>query len=208
MTTQRVLRIDSSVSGSQGQSSLLADELIKTIQQKHAIEVTRRDLNAQPFPHLNGEILAALGMSSEQRTPEQQAWASSADQVIDELKNSDILVMAMPMYNFGVPSTVKAWMDYAARAGETFQYTQNGPEGLLKNKTAYILSTRGGMHYGQASDGQTVVVDTFLNFLGIKKIHWVYAEGIAMRDHKSSTMDHAKEHIHELVHQEAHHDSA
>ncbi len=208
MTAQKVLRIDASISGSAGQSNRLADELIASLQEQHTLDINHRDLNAEPLPHLNGDILAAIGLPPEERDAAQQEWASAADQVVDELKQADIMILGMPMYNFGVPSTVKAWMDYAARAGQTFRYTENGPEGLLTGKTAYIVSTRGGLHRNKPSDSQTSAVDVFLNFLGIKAIHWIYAEGIAMSDYKSSAITGAKQHIKALIHQGLSHETA
>ena len=91
-----------------------------------------------------------------------------------------MIVIGLPMYNFGVPSTLKAYFDHVARAGITFRYTENGPVGLLQNKRAVIIATRGGQYAGTPADSQTNHVRTILNFLGIQDVQFVYAEGLAM----------------------------
>ncbi len=103
------------------------------------------------------------------------------------------------MYNFAIPSTLKTWMDYIARAGVTFQYTENGPEGLLKNKKAIVISSRGGIHKGKPTDTQTDFVNTFLGFVGITDVEWVYAEGVNMSDHKDEAIRGAKAQIDNIV---------
>ncbi|BCD96416.1 FMN-dependent NADH-azoreductase [Marinagarivorans cellulosilyticus] len=197
--TTRILQINASLFGEQGQSSQLNAYLVERLSAHGHSVVTKRDLAAQPLPHLSGDTLAAIGTSPDARTSEQANSAALADAVIDELKAADVLVLAAPMYNFNVPSTVKAWMDYVARAGVTFQYTADGPQGLLSGKTAYITATRGGIHRGKPSDTQTDFVTTFLNFIGITDIHWVYAEGINMGDHKETALASAKATIDQLV---------
>ena len=93
-----------------------------------------------------------------------------------------LLVIGLPMYNFGVPSSLKAWFDHVARAGTTFRYTEQGPEGLMKGKKVYVLATRGGYHAGTAADQQTPFVRRFLSFLGMDDVEFVYAEGLATGD--------------------------
>ena len=197
--TKRILQINASLFGEQGQSSQLNHYLVERLSADEHSVVVKRDLAAEPLPHLNVDTLMAIGASPEERSPEQAAAVAVADAVIAELKAADTLVLAAPMYNFNVPSTVKAWMDYIARAGVTFQYTANGPEGLLKGKTAYVTSTRGGLHQGKPSDSQTAFVTTFLNFIGITDIHWVYAEGINMGEHKDVALAAAKVTIDQLT---------
>ncbi|HEY7772547.1 MAG TPA: NAD(P)H-dependent oxidoreductase [Marinagarivorans sp.] len=197
--TTRVLQINSSLFGANGQSSQLNDYLVERLSAKGYVSLVQRDLGADPLPHLSADTLIAIGTAPEDRTAEQNKAVDFADAIIDELMNADVLVLAAPMYNFNVPSALKAWMDYVARAGVTFRYTENGPEGLLHGKTAYITSARGGVHKGRPSDTQTDFVTTFLNFIGITDIHWVYAEGINMGDLKETAINEAKATIDQLI---------
>ena len=102
--------------------------------------------------------------------------------MIRELEAADTIVIGLPMYNFGVPSTLKAYLDHVARAGVTFRYTETGPVGLLTGKKAYVLATRGGRYAGTPSDGESAYVRQFLAFLGIADVEFVYAEGLAISD--------------------------
>ena len=103
-----------------------------------------------------------------------------SDTLIGELKRADVIVLGLPMYNFGVPSQLKAYFDHIARAGETFRYTADGPVGLLTGKKAYVFAARGGLYAGSALDTQTSYVRDFLRFVGIQDIEFVYAEGLAL----------------------------
>ena len=103
-----------------------------------------------------------------------------SNRLIDELRRADVIVLGLPMYNFGVPSTLKAYFDHVARAGETFRYTENGPVGLLTGKKVYVFAARGGRYAGTPSDAQTGYVRQFLGFLGIEDVEFVYAEGLAV----------------------------
>ena len=197
--TNHVLQIDSSVFGEQGQSSQLTAHLVEALKRQQPTTLTYRNLAAEPLPHLTGATLVALGTEAAARTPEQTATVAMADELIAELQAANTLVLAAPMYNFAVPSTLKAWMDYVARAGVTFRYTANGPEGLLTHKKAYVVTTRGGLHQGKASDSQTTFVNTFLNFIGITDVAWIYAEGINMGDRKATAIAEAKPQIDQLL---------
>lgn len=196
--TKQVLRVDSSIFGSNGHSSQLSDHLIEKLKQDGPVNIVKRDLNAEPLPHLTLDIVNAIGTAENERDTQQREWAEKADQVIAEVKQADIIILTAPMYNFSVPSSVKAWMDYLARAGETFRYTEHGPEGLLTNKKVFVVSSRGGLHFGKASDTQTDFVNTFLNFVGLSDIEWIYAEGLAMSDHKDQSITEAKQRIQAL----------
>lgn len=176
-----LLQLNSSIHGSQGQSSQLADEFVAAWKSSHRQgEVIHRDLSRHPVPHLTAERFAAFLAAPEQRTPEQASAAADSDALIEELQAADVIVIGLPMYNFGVPSTLKAYFDHVARAGITFRYTENGPQGLLQNKRAVIIATRGGQYAGTPADSQTGFVRTFLNFLGIEDVQFVYAEGLSM----------------------------
>ena len=173
----RILQIKASVLGANSQSTRLADEFIARFP---GAEVIERDLGAAPVPHLDGARVAALITKPEERTAEQKAIVAYSDALIDELRRADVIVLGLPMYNFGVPSQLKAWFDHIARAGETFKYTDKGAVGLLSGKKAYVFAARGGVYVDTANDFQTPFVRQFLGFLGITDVDFVYAEGLAL----------------------------
>jgi len=105
---------------------------------------------------------------------------AESDQLIDELRQADVVVIGLPMYNFGIPSTLKAWIDHIARVGQTFRYTEKGPVGLLQDKPVYLFAARGGLYHGTPRDTQSAYMTHFLNFIGLRNIEFVYAEGLAM----------------------------
>ncbi len=180
MTT--VLQLNASMFSAQGQSTQLADHLVAGLRERDPrVEVVVRDLGREPVPHLTAERFQAFLTEPALRTPEQQAIAAYGDALIAELQSADTIVVGLPMYNFGVPSTLRAYFDHVARAKVTFRYTEHGPEGLLKNKKAYVIATRGGK-YAESDDSVVSHVRTILNFLGITDIEVVYAEGLAMGD--------------------------
>jgi FMN-dependent NADH-azoreductase len=116
------------------------------------------------------------------RNEEQEAIVGYSDLLIDELRRADAVVLGLPMYNFGVPSQLKAWFDHVARAGATFRYTEKGPVGLLGGKKLYVVSTRGGYYAGTPRDSETQHVRDFFALLGITEVEFVYAEGLAISD--------------------------
>ena len=121
------------------------------------------------------------------RTPEQQAFIDESDRLIKEISDADVVVIGLPMYNFGIPSTLKAYFDQIARAGITFRYTDNGPEGLLTGKKVFVFAARGGMYAGSPLDSQTSYVRDFLGFLGMNEVEFVYAEGLNMGETAKET---------------------
>ena len=177
---QTVLQLTTSLFGEQGQSSRLASEFSQTLAEAGGGKVVVRDLAQHPLPHLTAERFTAFGTPASQRTLEQQRLVAESDALIDELRRADVLVIGLPMYNFGVPSTLKAYFDHVARAGVTFRYTADGPVGLLTGKKAYVFATRGGKHAGTATDLQTGFVRQFLGFIGIRDVEFIYAEGLAL----------------------------
>ena len=178
-----LLQINASLFSTGGQSSRLADEFAATWSDAHADgRIIKRDLAANPVPHLTAERFGAFLAKPDERTPEQQAVAGYSDTLIDELRRADVIVIGLPMYNFGVPSTLKAYFDHVARAGVTFRYTEKGPQGLLAGKKVYVFATRGGAYAGTPLDTQTSYVRDFLKFLGMDDVEFVYAEGLAMGD--------------------------
>ena len=179
MTT--ILNLKSSIFSDAGASSGLADAFVATrLRDDPRAQLIVRDLAADPVPHLTAERFSAFLAKPEARTPEQEAVVEYSDRLIDELKRADVIVLGLPMYNFGVPSMLKAYFDHIARAGVTFKYTANGSVGLLKGKKAYVFAARGGLYAGTALDTQTTYVRDFLNFVGISDVEFVYAEGLAI----------------------------
>ena len=175
-----ILFIKSSLNGEQGNSTILAQELVANLSVNSEVKVVERDLAEQGLEHLTQIEMAAWMTPANERNSAQVKLTHISDSLIEELTTSDTLVIAMPMYNFGVPSTFKAWVDRVARAGVTFRYTENGPVGLLKNKKVVIVAARGGIHAGTTSDSQTQYLTSFFNFLGLDDITFIYAEGLNM----------------------------
>jgi FMN-dependent NADH-azoreductase len=175
-----LLQIKSSIFSDGGQSSQLADRYVAAWRAANPSgKVIVRDLARDPVPHLDAARFGAFLARANERSVEQQEVVDFSDTLIDELRNADIVVLGLPMYNFGVPSSLKAYFDHIARAGVTFRYTASGSEGLLTGKRVVVFATRGGLHVGQASDSQTGFIRTFLGFLGLTDVDFVYAEGLA-----------------------------
>ena len=177
-----LLQINASLAGANGQSSRLSQRFVADWQAKHPDGgVIARDLSSEPVPHLTAERFQAFLSQPDARTAEQRAVSEYSDTLIEELKAADTIVFAVPMYNFSVPSTLRAYFDHIARAGVTFRYTANGAEGLLKGKTTYLFITRGGI-YADSADTQTPYLKQFLGFIGITDVKFVFAEGLGMGD--------------------------
>lgn len=191
-----LLQINTSLLSEEGHSSRLAHRLVRAWRSRHPEDrVIVRDLAKAPPPHLTAERVRAFATPLDARTDEQRAHAAYSDALIDELRQADIIVLGLPMYNFGVPSALKAYFDHVARAGVTFRYTGNGPVGLLGDKRVYVLATRGGAYRGTAKDTQTVYVEDFFNFVGIGDVRFIYAEGLNLgqeRQHAALAEAHAQ----------------
>lgn len=196
----KLLQINSSLFGDNGNSSQLTNEFVQRWKNQHQDgEVVVHDFAKEDVPHLDAARVQALFTPVEQRTAEQQAVVDYSDKLIGEIREADAIVLGVPLYNFGVPSTLKAYFDHLARAGVTFKYTETGPVGLLENKPVYIIATRGGVHKGQPSDTQSQFLTNFLSFLGLKDIHFIYAEGLNIGQ-KDQAFAHAKTEIeHEVA---------
>lgn len=195
-----LLKIQSSLFQDDGQSSILARRFVENWLSAHKDgRLVSRDLAADNLPHLDQNNFQALITEAEKRTPAQQDVAAYADQLIEELQAADVLVLGVPMYNFGIPSVLKAWFDYIARAGVTFRYTDQGPEGLLKGKKAYVFITRGGF-YGGDEHSQSALVREFLGFVGITDVEIVYAEGLQIdEDTRNKSLTEAGDKITKLL---------
>ncbi len=190
-----LLNIRTSLFGSRAASSQLAERFVADwLRRNPDGRVVTRDLAADPIPHLTAERFLAFGAKPEDRSPEQQAAVEHSDALIEELRSADTIVLGVPMYNFSVPSTLRAYFDHVARAGVTFRYTSAGPEGLLTGRRAYVFLTRGGV-YGEGSDNQAPYLGQFLRFLGIEP-EFVYAQGLGLGDEsRARGLQSAHEHI-------------
>ncbi|CEP35375.1 MULTISPECIES: FMN-dependent NADH-azoreductase [unclassified Halomonas] len=176
--TTRALVITSSILAENGQSIALANRFIEQASARNNVNVTQRDVVKTSLPHLDISELGAWQVVDAERTAEQQALAARSDELLAELSANDVLVFAVPMYNLGIPSQLKAWFDRVLRAGETFRYTENGPQGLVEGKRAIILAARGGQYAGTEFDSQTPHLKAMLGLMGIKEVDVVYAEGL------------------------------
>ncbi|THB83456.1 FMN-dependent NADH-azoreductase [Pantoea allii] len=174
----KVLVLKSSILAGYSQSSQLADFYVEQAKAQGK-EVTVRDLAANPIPVLDGELVGAMRPSETPLSPRQQEALDLSDELIAELQAHDEVVIAAPMYNFNIPTQLKNYFDLIARAGVTFRYTEAGPEGLVKGKTAVVISSRGGIHKDTPTDLLTPYVKLFLGFIGITDVEFVFAEGIA-----------------------------
>ena len=185
-----VLQINTSARAS-GESNRLANAFVQAWRASHPEDrVVLRDLTTHPVPHLDEVTLSAFFTPPDQRDETLREVARLSDELIDELQAADVIVIGVPMYNFGIPSTLKAYFDHIARAGITFHYTSNGPEGLLKGKRAIILAARGGKYSGTPMDTQTTYLRDFLRFIGITDVEFVYAEGLSMGEESA---EHARQ---------------
>ncbi|SVE23720.1 uncharacterized protein METZ01_LOCUS476574, partial [marine metagenome] len=142
---KKVLAIFSSLNGNQGNSSKLANEYLSKIENDGSVHINRVDVASLALPHLTSEEMQAWMTEASERNESQQALAKVSDDIVEAIKAADEIVLAVPMYNFGIPSSLKAYFDRIARAGITFKYTETGPVGLLENKSATVFAARGGV---------------------------------------------------------------
>lgn len=184
--TSNLLFVSSSLFNGQSKSRDVAGEFIAGWRAANAGgRVVERTLTPENIPHLSGDTLAALGKAADARTRDEAEAVAFADGLIAEVEAADTLVIAAPMYNFTIPTTLKAWIDHLARAGRTFRYTAQGPEGLLKNKKVVVVVSRGGFYTtGDASaaafNHQEPYLRTVLGFLGLTDVSFIEVEGQAI----------------------------
>ena len=182
----KLLHIDSSILGAGSVSRTLSSAIVAAQRAQHpGLQVSYRDLAAEPVGHLSGAHLAA----GQGAVPEDATLAADFDDgvaVLDAFLASDIVVVGAPMYNFSIPTQLKAWIDRLAIAGRTFRYTERGAEGLAGGKTVIIASSRGGF-YGEGTataflDHQETYLRAVFNFFGITDVRFIRAEGVALGD--------------------------
>ncbi len=181
MTT--LLFVTSSLFGEGSKSRLIGRELVESWLNAHPGSILiERDLTAESMPHLSSVTLAATMTPSAELTDAQRANLAFADELIEETEKADTIVLAVPMYNFSIPSTLKAWIDHITRAGRTFRYGAAGAEGLLKGKKVFIVTGRGGIYSGESParsmDFQEPYLRAMLGFLGLTDIAFIHVEGL------------------------------
>jgi FMN-dependent NADH-azoreductase len=180
----KLLHIDTSITGGASASRQLTDRIVSSLRQAHpGIDVTRRDLDAEPLPHLDSKML--VGMAPDAASdPVTRTELGRGFAALEEFLKADIVVIGAPMYNFSISSQLKAWIDRIMVAGKTFTYTAQGPKGLAGGKTVIIASSRGGIYApGSAQavmDFQETYLSAIFRFIGVENITFVRAEGIAV----------------------------
>jgi FMN-dependent NADH-azoreductase len=201
----KVLVLKSSILGDNSVSTDLVDQFVAQLNDGNdGIEVSIRDLSLNPVPPLDQEKLTALMTDAAQRDARQQALVDYADRLITELQEADLLVIGAPMYNFTIPAGLKSWLDHVARAGVTFRYTENGPQGLLRNKQVVVVTSMGGHHLPGESDHLRPYLKTMLNFLGLEQISFVAAAGLNLGDGpRQQALQQAQQRLQEVVRQVA-----
>ncbi len=176
-----ILIVSSSANGDASVSNGLVARFVDSVRETNpGAHVVLRDVGARPLPHLTHETVAAI--KGEPKSPIELEVRALSDALVGELQQADLIVIASPMYNFGISSTLKSWFDHVARAGVTFRYTENGPEGLLKGKKTVAILSRAGFYSegpGTAMDGQEPYLRAMLGFIGLDDVTWIRAEKLA-----------------------------
>lgn len=176
-----ILQINASARREAANSTRIANSIVARLRSANPqAGLTVRDLAVTPHPVLDEAALAALFTPADKRTADQAARVALDDALIAEIQAADAIVLGVPMYNFGVPVQLKAWIDAIARAGVTFRYTADGPQGLVTGKKVYVALARGGLYRDTPADSQVPYLKSVLGFLGMNDIEFVYAEGLAM----------------------------
>src|SRR4051812_16593801 len=177
-----VLIVDSAATGEASVSRRLTRALADTLQRRDpSARIVRRDVGAAPIPHLTEATVPAIRAGIVD-SPEAERALALSNELIAELKAADVIVLGAPMYNFGMPSTLKAWFDHVLRAGITFRYSESGPEGLVTGKKAIVVEARAGLYSegpAAAMDSQEPHLRTLLGFMGVTDVAFVRAEKLA-----------------------------
>ncbi|OUR95679.1 hypothetical protein A9Q84_14350 [Halobacteriovorax marinus] len=200
---KNILYIKSSPRGDESFSTKLADELFKKLLSKHGkLNITKLDFAENPPSHLSGQHLGAMFTPIEHQSLEQKLCMEESNSYVEQLKNNDIIIISYPVWNFLVPSCLKAWIDQIVRAGVTFQYNGHTPEGLITDKLVYLVLARGGMYPDYFDNKVESLYDfsidymkTVLNYIGMKDVTVIKAEGLAIPDIKDQAMEKAIESI-------------
>ncbi|MCE8032214.1 FMN-dependent NADH-azoreductase [Billgrantia tianxiuensis] len=182
----KLLHLDSGLFEKQSISRQLSARIVEHLQDSLSeLEIVYRDLVATPPSHLSGEIMAGAGVSEQERNGLQHREAQVTEALLEEFLSADVIVIGAPMYNFTIPSQLKAWLDRILQAGRTFRYTENGPVGLAGGRQVIIASSRGGI-YSQGPDAENDFQERYLravfSLIGIDDVTVIRAEGVAMGD--------------------------
>ena len=201
MNTQQAIKVLEISAGARSEGSIsrqLTADLVSALDGRYShTEVTRRDL-ADGLPFIDEGWIAANFTPDEDRNGHHRQALAYSDTLVTELVAADVLVIGAPIYNFSIPATLKAWIDMIARARKTFQYTENGPEGLLKNKRAYVVVPSGGVPVGSPMDFATPYLRHALSFVGITDVEFIGAQGADRGN--DDALDNARVRIAELIH--------
>lgn len=194
---KKILHILSSINGDSSFSAQLGNAIIEKIRQNHPdTRVKERNLVEEGFPHLKGSTLNAFFTPEQDRSPEHLKALGDSDRAIQEVFEADIIVIGAPLYNFGISSPLKAWLDHIARAGVTFRYGENGPKGLVTGKKVYVAMASGGIYTEgpmQAFDFVAPYLKTVLGFLGMDEVEVVRAQGTSMEKTRANALTRAME---------------
>ena len=198
---KRLLHIDASARTRGSDSRDLTASFVDAWRKAHSTgQVIVRDIVSDPLPHLDETLLAAFSTPAGERTPEMEATVARSDALVDEFLGADTIVIGVPMYNFGIPSTLKAYIDHIARAGITFRYTPQGPVGLSGGRSVYIVSTRGGIYDESPLDHQVNYLKTLFGFLGVDHIEVIQAEGLNLgEEHRVDAIGKARRRIARVI---------
>jgi FMN-dependent NADH-azoreductase len=177
-----ILYVTSSSRGAESYSNRVAQNVLDELLARHpGAAVTVRDLAREPLPHIGDDFVAATRSPNGPQTDAQRALLAQSDALVDELLAADLIVIAAPMINFTIPTNLKAWIDFVARAGRTFRYSEKGPEGLVTGKQVIVVAARGGIYSGagNALDFQVPYLKGALGFLGLTDVEVLEVEGTA-----------------------------
>jgi len=200
----KLLHIDSSVLSDNSVSRKLTQIVVEQWRQADPdVEVVYRDLAVETPNHLSADILGAGAVAPEQWSPVQREEVAFGKTLLEEFLAADVIVLGAPMYNFSIPSQLKAWLDRVMVAGRTFKYTESGPVGLAGDKQAVIVSSRGGIYSegspAQAMDHQESYLQTALGFVGIDDVTVIRAEGVNMKEQREQAIAAAREQVRDLL---------
>jgi FMN-dependent NADH-azoreductase len=197
-----LLHIDSSILGDHSASRQLSRRVVQSYVAAHpGTDVVYRDLASEALNHFSGAALAAAGTPAEGRDAAQHLEVDTNEATLQQFLAADVVVIGAPMYNFTIPSQLKAWIDRITVAGRTFRYTEAGPEGLCKGKKVIIVSTSGGLHAGQPTGvGHDALLSVLFGFLGVTDLQFVTAHGLAYGDEpRANALTAAQKHIDETL---------
>ncbi|MBY0412759.1 MAG: NAD(P)H-dependent oxidoreductase [Bdellovibrionales bacterium] len=196
----KILTIDVSPNGDKSASRTVAAKLLEKIKTTSS-KVTSRDLNKNPIPHLNGATVGAFFTPAEARSLEQNELTALSDQLIDELMESEVVIISTPMWNFGPPSVLKAWIDHITRVGKTFSYGAEGLKGLAGNRKIYVVISSGSIFSSgdySTFDALIPALKSAFGFIGIQNVHFIRVEGTNDPKHKETAVTKAIEHINQI----------